>query len=428
MERVLYQIHHKVCKFALRRTTTQARRWLERLWLLLFVAGFAITMILHVSFVYRDTTTLDGRPLLHSIPLTCLRSVSGFSLHDGNDDDDDDDGNVDVTHVYLMRRQRRRRRQPPDDENSNSKKTATSWAFQIPPAHSSNGNASTSRESENTHKVDSSCDVEQQRSFEDSLSLLSTDASDIYFSYSQVKGYLYLTPEQCFQHNITVQHVIVDPNDEHCFGEPFLQNLIFRLSAQETVMINWLLGTFSAKGYIYNPRSQILLDPVSYHHLQQHQQQQQQHKAVADNHHHTHQPTAAAAPLLLPFLLHQQGYYQKTVISKLTVVCKTTFLFFIVTTLVAFILRETQERMLEFTRQLQVRVRSHRPVTDLVTTHVVENLVFVPIMVGMIFFLIELYNGDKIAAFMVLSIVWVCEAFSVVRYVTAYGMLYLVIY
>ena len=48
-------------------------------------------------------------------------------------------------------------------------------------------------------------------------------------------------------------------------------------------------------------------------------------------------------------------------------------------------------------------------------THVVENLVFVPIMVGMIFFLIEFYNGDKIAAFMVLSIVWVCEAFSVVR-------------
>jgi hypothetical protein len=33
------------------------------------------------------------------------------------------------------------------------------------------------------------------------------------------------------------------------------------------------------------------------------------------------------------------------------------------------------------------------------------------IMVGMIFFLIEFIEGDKFLAFMVLTIVWLCEVF-----------------
>lgn len=48
------------------------------------------------------------------------------------------------------------------------------------------------------------------------------------------------------------------------------------------------------------------------------------------------------------------------------------------------------------------------------SNHDRENLVFVPIMVGMIFFLIEFY-GDKFLAFTVLSMVWICEVFSAIR-------------
>lgn len=100
--------------------------------------------------------------------------------------------------------------------------------------------------------------------------------------------------------------------------------------------------------------------------------------------------------------------------SKLSVVLKTCFLYFITTTLVSFTLRETQERMLDFTQQLQVHVRNRQPVAHLVTRHFVDNLVFVPIMVGIIFFMIEFYRGDKVLAFFVLSIVWMFEVFSVV--------------
>ena len=70
--------------------------------------------------------------------------------------------------------------------------------------------------------------------------------------------------------------------------------------------------------------------------------------------------------------------------------------------------------MLEFTIQLQNHVREHRSLGMLIFMHVMENLVFVPVMVGMMFFLIEFYGGDKVLAFMVQSVVWICEVFSVV--------------
>ena len=46
-----------------------------------------------------------------------------------------------------------------------------------------------------------------------------------------------------------------------------------------------------------------------------------------------------------------------------------------------------------------------------VFTHVVETLVFVPIMIGMLFFLFEFFS-DQLLAFMVLSLVWFSEVFS----------------
>lgn len=102
---------------------------------------------------------------------------------------------------------------------------------------------------------------------------------------------------------------------------------------------------------------------------------------------------------------------------KFLVLLSTLLIFFLTTSLVSFTFQETQDRMLEFTLQLQTRVRARMPLGSLILGHVLENLVFVPIMVGMIFFLIEFYGGDKFLAFMVLSMVWVCEVFSAIRYV-----------
>lgn len=65
---------------------------------------------------------------------------------------------------------------------------------------------------------------------------------------------------------------------------------------------------------------------------------------------------------------------------KLLVLLSTLFIFFLTTSLVSFTFTETQDRMLEFTLQLQTRVRMRLPLGGLIVGHVLENLVFVPIM------------------------------------------------
>ncbi|OQS05923.1 hypothetical protein THRCLA_01988 [Thraustotheca clavata] len=98
---------------------------------------------------------------------------------------------------------------------------------------------------------------------------------------------------------------------------------------------------------------------------------------------------------------------------KLGIFCTILFLFFSTTTLVSFILRETQQRMLKFTILLQHHIRYRLPYMKLVFSHIIESLVFVPIMVGMLFFLFEFFK-DQLLAFIVMSLVWLCELYSVV--------------
>jgi hypothetical protein len=320
MERVLYQLHHQLCSLALQHTTTWGRKWAERLLLVVFLTGCTLTLLLHVTFVHRDTTTLDGKPL-HSIPLTCLRNVPGFS------------DQMDVTHISLRLW---------EDHDSSIGSYAYPWGG-------------------DPHNA--TCDT--------------TTIPPPYYSYSKIQGYLLLTPELC--HNIRVQSVVIARNDPTCWGPSWMQHIVFAVKGHDTVMINWLLGTFHAQGFLYNPRSKVLYDWSQYS-------------------------------------------FDSQLSSKVGVVLQTCFLFFMVTTLVSFILRETQERMLAFTNQLQTRVRQRRPIMSLVGTHLVENLVFVPVLVGIMFFLIEFYRGDKVVALVVLSLIWICEAFSIISLRSKEGM------
>jgi len=293
----------------------------------------------------------DGRPL-RNMPLTCLSSVRGFQKE------------ADITQLRLGEADRE------------------SWAFQTS-ANAVNNSTQTS-----FNQQADTCS--EAKSF-----LFAGDESDeIYFSYSRVKGYLQFPPSVAAKHNLTVQYVTVSKTDPHCFGEPFLQKLVFCLVGTDTVMLNWLVA-LDDSGFVYNPRTEVMYD-LSEHNL---------YKS-------SDAPEDAATDSKRAWI----AYWYRQLSSKLTVVVKTSFLYFITTTLVSFTLRETQERMLDFTHQLQARVRSRRPVVNLVKTHLVDNLLFCPVMIGMIFFLVEFYRGDKFLAFVVLSVVWVCEVFSVIRY------------
>ena len=98
---------------------------------------------------------------------------------------------------------------------------------------------------------------------------------------------------------------------------------------------------------------------------------------------------------------------------KLGVILTALFLFFVTTPLVNFTLRETQERMLKFTILLHHHVRHQQSYFALIAAHMVDSLVYIPIMVGMVFFLFQFFD-DQLLAFIVLSVVWICEVYSAI--------------
>ena len=97
---------------------------------------------------------------------------------------------------------------------------------------------------------------------------------------------------------------------------------------------------------------------------------------------------------------------------KLGTACGAVFLLFASSSLVSFILGHTQQRMLQFTVALNYNVRNRMPLVPLVVTHLLGSLVFVPIMLGVLFFLFEFF-ADQLLAFLVLLLVWISEVWNI---------------
>ena len=170
-----------------------------------------------------------------------------------------------------------------------------------------------------------------------------------------------------------------------CFGEPIHQNLVFYVTGPNTVIVNWFLALHDGDGYIYNPKTQKITDLHIY------------------------------ATVINSITHSSSEPRHKIFLYKSSVLLTSLFLFFMTTTLTSFILHETQNRMLNFTVSLQARVRNRVPFAKLICRHVVESLVFVPIMVGVLVFLIEfVFFGNAILGFGVISFVWCGEVFSVI--------------
>ena len=110
---------------------------------------------------------------------------------------------------------------------------------------------------------------------------------------------------------------------------------------------------------------------------------------------------------------YDASHIGKLIGYKLGVIFTALFLFFVTTPLVSFTLRETQERMLKFTFLLHHHVRHRQSYVALIGAHMVDTLVYIPIMVGMVFFLFEFFD-DQLLAFVVLSVVWICEVYSAI--------------
>ena len=486
MERLLYNLHYKCCTYALQTTSRKSRFYAEHTILIIAICCFGALLLSHRTFVFYPSSisplssssslyfnnnhnhkiplnyTSNSHHSHHShrrhyIPTQCLRSIPGFVA---------DTNIIDVTHLILIN---------DDDDNNDDidSKDDSDYSSAAPirrskdsytVIHNQNREYRT-QPSVSPHTTCSSSSMDTTKECRNEVLTASNRIlrknDRIMFSYAREKGYLFLSSSNTLMLPISTQYVYISKHDSLCFGEPFVQYLIFYLLyyilGPDTVMINWILGTFYLpsnsytntnqnkvdpypqshhSGYIYNPRTSVVIDIEEY-------KQQQTHYGNA-NFYNSHYRSGNSGS---DGTNHHHWWIKRKLYElglKFLIVVKTSFLFFITTTLVSFTLRETQGRMLQFTHTLQQQYLlsptrntidqttsttasnpnmntpqqlNYNVVVQLIMTHVLENVIFVPIIVGFIYFLINFYKGDKFLAFMVLTLVWVCESFSMVRYV-----------
>ncbi|KAL7247922.1 hypothetical protein ACSBR2_002764 [Camellia fascicularis] len=204
------------------------------------------------------------------------------------------------------------------------------------------------------------------------------------YLYTMEKGYFLLPEASRSRHNIRTVNISISARHS-CFGNRWQQLLINRLVGYDTILMNSLLSS-PGQGYLYNYQTKEFYN-LTYAH---------------------EQPESAA----------KFGDY---LVTKCGVLMMSLFVFFTTTMSVSFTLRETQTRMLKFTVQLQHHARHRLPTFQLIFVHVIESLVFVPIMIGILFFLFEFYD-DQLLAFMVLILVWLCELFTLISVRTPISM------
>ncbi|GAB2211704.1 hypothetical protein Drorol1_Dr00025037 [Drosera rotundifolia] len=203
------------------------------------------------------------------------------------------------------------------------------------------------------------------------------------YLYTMEKGYFLLPDDAKAHHNIRTANISVSARHS-CFGNRWQQLLINRVVGYDTILMNSLLNS-PGQGYLYNFQTKEFYN-LSF----------------------AHEPSKGSS----------RGDY---FVTKCGVLMMSLFVFFTTTMSVSFTLRETQTRMLKFTVQLQHHARHRLPTFQLIFVHVIESLVFVPIMIGILFFLFEFYD-DQLLAFMVLIVVWICELFTLISVRTPISM------
>ncbi|KAL0915738.1 hypothetical protein M5K25_013192 [Dendrobium thyrsiflorum] len=204
------------------------------------------------------------------------------------------------------------------------------------------------------------------------------------YLYTVEKGYFLLPEGAKSQHNIQTVNVTISAQNP-CFGNRWKQLLINSFVGYDTILMNSLLSS-PGLGYLYNFQTREFFDLS-----------------------HGYEPSEGSARF---------GDY---FVTKCGVLIMSLFVFFTTTMSVSFTLRETQSRMLKFTVQLQHHARHQLPTFQLIFVHVIESLVFVPIMIGILFFLFEFYD-DQLLAFLVLILVWLCELFTMISVRTSISM------
>uniref|UniRef100_H3HDY2 Uncharacterized protein n=1 Tax=Phytophthora ramorum TaxID=164328 RepID=H3HDY2_PHYRM len=215
--------------------------------------------------------------------------------------------------------------------------------------------------------------------------LLSAKNPELSFVYAPQKSLLALLEHaDALQTDVKLDTLYL-PRKSQCFelrwfnALPLWTLIRDRVIGYDTILVNQLLKHYGARGFFYREDSRVVVD-MSYG---------------------VFNPATAAQSWL------------RLVALKFKILHTILFLFFVITALVAFVLMETQKRMITFAALFQNRMQLQIPLANLVVTFFAQSLMFVPVLVGMLFFLFELYK-DRLLAFGIMTVMWVGESFSVI--------------
>ena len=216
------------------------------------------------------------------------------------------------------------------------------------------------------------------------------------YLFAHDRGLLALSAPSRDQLGVTL-HTLDLSSEDPCLGEPLTRGLLQRLVGYDMVIINALLaaapGGASTAGYVQVEQPAGSGGGERVHALS-----------------HAHDVPRMAVDGLGTYAMFKAGTFLSAV-----------FLLFATSSLASFILAATQQRMLRFTVELHETVRARRPLAPLVAAHLLESLAFVPLMLGVLFFLFEFF-GDQLLAFLLTLLVWSCELWSILACRTALSL------
>jgi hypothetical protein len=221
-------------------------------------------------------------------------------------------------------------------------------------------------------------------------SFAATSAPDASFLFAFDKGMFSLSPARRDKLRVSLLSVVV-PYDDPCLGGPMTRWMLQNLVGYHSVFVNALVHSTGGKGF-FTGESMFRANT----------------DGISSISHASEIQSFSEGALSL-------------IIFKIGTLCSALFLLFSSSSLVSFILSQTQDRMLRFTMALQARVMARLPLLPLIAAHLLSSLVFVPLMLGVLFFLFEFFS-NQLLAFLVLVAVWVCEVFSLTTCRTAGSM------
>jgi hypothetical protein len=244
-----------------------------------------------------------------------------------------------------------------------------------------------------------------------------SNSDTVIYEYGRERGFFTVSKRSLAEHNIvTIQYPI--SYNHSCFGPFVLPYITYEYVGYDTILLNQLIQQFGYRGYLRNKQT---LDMYALNHLNEEDSNAE--NSYSTNHSssdpftpakpHTHWINFDYTPLeWLQFFVY-----------KIELFITVLFLFFSVTTIVSLTLTQTQIRMLNFTDALRSSLRLSAPIFGLVLEHLVQSLSFVPVIIGILFFLFEFF-GDQMLAFLLLLIVWLCESYTVIFVRVSQSMLY----